>query len=40
MQKKHKKLVLIEGAGHGLAYPDDPEGYLTALREFDKEYGL
>ena len=29
-----KKLVLIPGAGHGLAYPKDPELYLSAAREF------
>ena len=37
-QSKHKKLVFIEGAGHGLAYPDNPEGYIDALLQFDKEY--
>ena len=29
-----KKLVTVPGAGHGLSYPTDPEGYLNALREF------
>lgn len=29
-----KKLVLIPGAGHGLSYLADPEGYLKALGEF------
>ena len=29
-----KKLVTTAGAGHGLSYPQDPEGYLGALREF------
>lgn len=29
-----KRLVTIPGAGHGLSYPVDPEGYLDALREF------
>ena len=29
-----KQLVIIPGAGHGLAYPVDPEGYLTAAGEF------
>lgn len=33
----HKKLYLAKGAGHGLAYPSNPEGYYTALREFDME---
>ena len=29
-----KKLVAISGAAHGVAYPTDPEGYLSALSEF------
>ena len=29
-----KKLVTTPGAGHGLCYLVDPEGYLNALREF------
>jgi fermentation-respiration switch protein FrsA (DUF1100 family) len=29
-----KKLVTIPGAGHGLSYLVDPEGYLQAMREF------
>jgi len=29
-----KRLVTIPGAGHGLCYLVDPEGYLSALREF------
>lgn len=29
-----KKLVIIPGAGHGLSYLVDPEGYLQALRDF------
>jgi len=29
-----KKLVTVPGAGHGLSYPVDPEGYFCALREF------
>ena len=29
-----KKLVITPGAGHGLCYPVDPDGYLHALREF------
>ena len=32
-----KRLVITKGAGHGLAYPVDPEGYLSALREFFSE---
>lgn len=29
-----KRLVTVPGAGHGLSYLVDPEGYLQALREF------
>lgn len=29
-----KKLVAISGAAHGVAYPKDPEKYLSALSEF------
>ena len=29
-----KQLVTTPGAGHGLCYPVDPEGYLQALRDF------
>ena len=29
-----KQLVTVPGAGHGLSYPVDPEGYFSALREF------
>ena len=29
-----KRLVTVPGAGHGLSYLIDPEGYLQALREF------
>ena len=32
--KARKKLVMIPGAGHGLAFPVDEEGYLKELREF------
>ncbi|MBO5109146.1 MAG: alpha/beta hydrolase [Clostridia bacterium] len=32
-----KKLAVIHGAGHGLAYPVDKEGYLDALRQFEAE---
>ncbi len=35
-----KRLVLISGAGHGLAYLVDSEGYLQALREFNNVYGI
>lgn len=30
----HKKLVIIPGAGHGLCYPVDPEGYIAQLKDF------
>ena len=29
-----KKLVTVPGAGHGLSYPMDVEGYLAAVRAF------
>lgn len=32
-----KKIITVEGAGHGLCYPADPETYLTALKEFFEE---
>ena len=32
-----KRLVTIPNAGHGLAFPVDQQGYLTALREFFPE---
>ena len=35
-----KKLVLIKGGGHGIAYVQDKEGYLSALREFAMECGF
>ena len=35
-----KRLVVIKGAGHGLAYPQDQAGYVAALREFEKECDL
>ena len=37
---EHKKLVTVNGAGHGLAFPVDKEGYLNALREFQSECGF
>lgn len=33
-----KRLVTIPGAGHGLSYLVDPEGYLQAMREFFAPY--
>ena len=35
-----KKLVLVPGAGHGLSYLLDPEGYLAAVREFEGYWGI
>ena len=35
-----KKLVLVPGAGHGLAYLLDPAGYLAAVREFETYWGI
>lgn len=32
-----KKLVIVPGAGHGLAYPTDIEGYLKEVKEFFAE---
>lgn len=32
-----KKLVKIEGAGHGLAYPTNKEKYINSILEFEKE---
>ena len=32
------RLVTIPGAGHGLAYPADEEGYVAAVAAFDQEY--
>ena len=34
-----KKLVIIKGADHGLAYPVDRDGYVQALAEFWKDCG-
>ena len=33
-----KRLVIIPGAGHGLCYPVDPDGYVAALKEFNTQY--
>ncbi len=32
-----KRLVAVEGAGHGLAFPADKELYISALRDFQAE---
>ena len=34
-----KKLVIIEGAGHGLCYPMNKEKYIDAVKQFKQEYG-
>lgn len=39
-ESPHKKLVTVEGVGHGLAFPADKEGYYAALREFEAECEL
>ncbi len=36
---KIKKMVSVEGAGHGLSYLVDKKGYLKAIREFDEMIG-
>ena len=33
-----KRLVITPGAGHGLCYPADEEGYIAAVHAFDEEY--
>lgn len=33
-----KRLVTTPGAGHGLCYPADEEGYVAAVRAFDEKY--
>ena len=33
----HKRFVIIPGAGHGLCYPADPDGYVAAMKEFYNE---
>ena len=35
-----KRLVVVKGAGHGLAYPQDKAGYVAALKEFEKECNM
>ena len=37
---EHKKFVTVNGAGHGLAFPVDQEGYLNALKDFQNECGF
>ena len=35
-----KMLYTVKGAGHGLAFPKDREGYYNALGNFEKEYKI
>ena len=35
-----KKIVTIEGAGHGLAFPVNPTKYVESLREFQEEANI
>lgn len=35
-----KQLVAVEGAGHGLAYPKDANGYLKSVAEFFTQNGV
>ncbi len=37
---RHKKLVTIKGAGHGLAFPVGRDEYVNALKEFKRECGF
>jgi fermentation-respiration switch protein FrsA (DUF1100 family) len=37
--RSKKMLVTVQGAGHGLAYPVNPDKYLSSLREFFGEEG-
>ena len=35
-----KKLVFIDGAGHGLAFPANQEQYIDEIRRFQEECGF
>ena len=35
----YKKLVIIPNAYHGVAYPENPDMYIEAIKEFQKEIG-
>lgn len=35
-----KSLYVVKGCDHGLAYPEDKDGYLNAIREFEKQIGF
>jgi len=37
---RHKKMVTINGAGHGIAYPTNKELYLKSLCDFENETGF
>ena len=37
-KSKEKRIVNIDGAGHGLAFPTDMEAYVDALRDFSDAY--
>ena len=37
---RHKKLVTIKGAGHGLAFPVGRDEYVNALKEFKRACGF
>jgi fermentation-respiration switch protein FrsA (DUF1100 family) len=37
---RHKKLVTVHGAGHGLAFPVGRDEYVNALAEFKRECGF
>lgn len=37
---EHKRFVKIAGAGHGLAFPTNKDGYVRALAEFQEECGF
>lgn len=35
-----KHLYIVKGSDHGLAYPEDKEGYLNAIKEFEQKIGF
>ena len=35
-----KKLVIIKGAAHGLAFPADKDGYVFAIKEFEDQISV
>ena len=38
--KSPKKLTLIKGAEHGVAYPADKKAYIDAIKEFEKQISV